>query len=165
MAGRIESRWPRAGKPLGRERAAEDARSAALEAMSYAAEARNPALQANDNGASQVLLDRLEADYQLITELIQGLHARIADLSRPAVSVEASVSPAPFETEQPPIQNADYWTTQPGAASAPPMVAEGAESLDLAGWRATNAATRPRHRGAMESGPSAAQADEQHVGG
>ena len=149
------------------ERAAEDARSAALEAMSYAAEARNPALDASNNAASQALLDRLEADYQLITELIQGLHARIADLSRPAVSAEPSASPVLPNTAQPPVQEADYWTPESAAVSAPPVPDAEAKPQDTWGsWRVTYAAEEtPSLEAAIESAESAAPADEEQAVG
>ncbi len=72
------------------ERAADDARQSALEAMTYASEARVAPAAAEVPGA-QELLDRLEADYELLTSLVANLHSGIAGLeSAPATTSDSS---------------------------------------------------------------------------
>jgi hypothetical protein len=115
------------------ERAAEDARAAALEAMSHAAEARRPAEEAGGGAATQALLDRLEADYQLITELIQGLQARLAGLDR-APAAESLASNAEVQAE--PWQDS-FEIAVPVESAAP--------SDAVASWPSQSAETAPSY--------------------
>ena len=100
--------------------AAEEARAAAMEAMAHAAEARTPTEDPVMGLAARGLLDRLEADYQLLTELVQSLHARISGLAAPAAA------PAPVSDVRTPVVEAtlvDPWDAPqeplPGASEAP----------------------------------------------
>ncbi len=118
--------------------AAEDARGAALEAMSHANEARTPALEAATDSATHVLLDRLEADYQLIAELIQGLHARIVELGQPA-QPQAAPAYAPEAGE--PASYAPPAIEEDGPAQADPGWAPDAPSWPEAAAEETAAAS------------------------
>lgn len=82
----------------GAERAAEEAKQVALEATALAqhAAAAPPAEPALSIGAQEVL-ERLEADYSLLTKLVQELHARIASLSSHTAPVYQFVPPSERE--------------------------------------------------------------------
>ncbi|HEY7269381.1 MAG TPA: hypothetical protein VH951_06110 [Dehalococcoidia bacterium] len=93
------------------ERAAEDARNAAREAMSHAAEAKAPATDAGIGAGAHELLDRLEADYKLLTELVQNLHSRLAGIGAPTASVATVAEPepaAPAAAEVPDVAAAEH---------------------------------------------------------
>jgi hypothetical protein len=87
-----------------------NAERAALEARQIA-EAANTAVQAMPPTApsettigsrAQEVLERLEADYSLLTKLVQELHARIASLSsQTSATVYRFTPPSPVETMEP----------------------------------------------------------------
>ncbi|HXH20472.1 MAG TPA: hypothetical protein VNN10_00470 [Dehalococcoidia bacterium] len=100
------------------ERAAEDARAAALEAMTHAAEARRPA---PEDPGTQALLDRLEADYQLIAELIKGLQSRLASLDRGAeVAMPADLQQTGMQSEEEEPQPEASWAAWSTSSPASP---------------------------------------------
>ena len=93
----------------------ESAQQAATEARQAAADARDHADRAEQfpepaiSTSAQQVLERLEADYQLLTRLVQELHARISGLPAPAMAASkmpssheyAPPAPLPDEKTQP----------------------------------------------------------------
>ncbi len=126
------------------ECAAEDARSAALEAMSHAAEARIPASEAGNNPGAQELLDRLEADYQLLTDLVRDLHEQISGLNTSAAAKASGGDPsATLETVAPasPVSGVatdDMATMQPPFHSTGEATTEAVETLTAEGDQETS---------------------------
>ena len=80
------------------ETIANEAKQAAIEAIADAKRTQAATVSAVDPVAQEVL-ERLEADYSLLTKLVQELHARIATLSGQAPGLAAaSRVPSEFET-------------------------------------------------------------------
>lgn len=85
---------------LAAEAAAQEARQIALEANALAQQAPVQLVpeQVVSAGAQEVL-ERLEADYSLLTKLVQELHSRIASLSTQTAPVYQFIPPAQPEIE------------------------------------------------------------------
>lgn len=83
------------------KQAAEEARSAALVAAAQATEAKNASARMSADPHTQELVDRLEADYRLLTELVQNLHARIAGLGETQREPGSSPYAEDYDTLEP----------------------------------------------------------------
>jgi hypothetical protein len=138
------------------QRAADEARAAAERSessagsISEAVSAAQEAAQASREAASQagtqssvlggeanMLLERLETDYDLLTRLVRELHGRIAALSLPSVpSAPAAPEPAMPEPAMPELETQDI---EGPVASFEPLAAEQVPAAELdapadAGW-------------------------------
>ena len=93
----------------GAERTAAEARQVALEASAIV-QAQPLNTEASVSTGAQEVLERLEADYSLLTKLVQELHARIASLSAQTSPVYQFIPPGQRQELD---VNADDETAEP----------------------------------------------------
>ena len=115
------------------QEAATSAQQAAAEAREHAARVAEVEASPAVSAAADDVLRRLEEDYQLLTDLAQELHSRIANLSVQAPPVEPESPPAEepedafiaaqMQAEPGAWREAGLWAAQPPAA-APPAAEE-----------------------------------------
>lgn len=107
------------------QQAVSEARHAASESSQNAARAEKAAAEQGIGASAQQVLERLEADYQLLTRLVQELHSRISGLAgQPAAAHTPAYStepPTPAQTYQP----------QP---ETPPAMEEHAAPVPTGAW-------------------------------
>jgi hypothetical protein len=151
----------------GAERSAADARQVALEATQLAQQNQTPVEQTVSLGAQEVL-ERLEADYSLLTKLVQELHARIASLSAQTSPVYQFVPPtqrqeADVNQSLPELPElAETEASMPGDETVAEMDQEepAASSWDDATIAAAESWSSSRHNAEPASEPEASEEPE-----
>ena len=103
------------------QQAAMDARTAANDSSAHFGRAQEAAASPKGGPGTRDLLERLEADYELITHLVQELHNRIASLPTPSIPEPAPAATYEWEPSLPP--------REPEAVPAYPSVPESEHAL------------------------------------